>query len=281
MLYYFISLFFIPPLVALGLTWTALRPASRLWPLSSPEISLLVLVLAGTMAAYILDRFGRAGPPPEDTYNRPGFWRAQLHRLAPAFRRLGLILLGLTTLPAIWLNKPLVWLYLGLTGALSALYLFPLLPGRRRLIEIWPVKPFLLATVWILPTTILPLALVRLNQFPVGMIAQRFLLILANVIVFDGRDARGDSLSGKKNLFSIFGEKRARILVGLLLLAGAFIDPGTVRFTNHLFPEYLAFGSLFLVQCFQKPTVDRFPAWFFLLADLILLLPLVRRLWWG
>ncbi|QKG53986.1 hypothetical protein [Hymenobacter sp. BRD67] len=196
----------------------------RLWPASSQGVAGLhtvVLVFAATLLTYNLDAalpFKHSQPP--GTSGRKA-WQ-QRHR--PAM--LGLA--GTAALTGAYLLLTDGWVhFLPILLPLAALaigYSWPVLPWRgrwRAIREVPLLKVFLIAGVWAAVTVGLPaLALHRPLASALGLLGQRFCLVVALAIVFDIRDYSRDGAVALRTFPVLLGINGAK-LVSLSFLAAA------------------------------------------------------------
>ena len=125
------------------------------------------------------------------------------------------------------------WRYLPLLvplAALALLYSWPLARWRgraRALREVPLLKVFLIAGVWAAITVGLPvLALHRPLAEGLGLLGQRFLLVLALAIVFDIRDYGRDRRAGTRTFPGVLGVAGAQGLALGLLAGGMALGLG-------------------------------------------------------
>ncbi len=90
-----------------------------------------------------------------------------------------------------------VWVVLGITGVLTALYALPLLPNQQSFRSLSGLKVYFVALCWALTTVIVPVVddEKNIDVFVWMEFLQRFFLVLALLIPFDIRDLKDDNLS--------------------------------------------------------------------------------------
>ena len=102
-------------------------------------------------------------------------------------------------------------------GTIAVAYCVPVLPGIRRLKEIWYLKPVSIALAWSLATVALPLAGTSADvpvSTLIAALAYRFVFLLPNAVASDLPDANGDALAGLQTPATMWG---ARLLVPVCL----------------------------------------------------------------
>ncbi|MDO7851075.1 hypothetical protein [Hymenobacter convexus] len=165
---------------------------------------------------------------------------------------------------------------LPLTG-LALLYSWPLVrwQGRRRAVREVPLlKGFLIAGVWSAITVGLPaLALHRPLAEALGLLAQRFLLVLALTIVFDIRDLSRDRAAGTRTFPLVLGVAGAKA-AALAFLAAAM----TLGYERGVPPLGLGLTALAAAAVILLAEERRSDYFFALLADGVLLVPAVLYL---
>ncbi len=200
----------------------------RLWPPAGPRgPRAAVLVFAATLLVYNLDavlpfkHHQPAGASGRKAWQQRH--RRALAGLAGAAAAGG----GYLFLVDGW------WRYLPLLVPLAALalgYSWPVARWRgrpRALREIPLLKVFLIAGVWATVTVGLPvLALHRPWAGALGLLGQRFLLVLALAIVFDIRDYGRDRRAGTRTFPGVLGVPGARRLALALLAASMALGLG-------------------------------------------------------
>lgn len=159
-------------------------------------------------------------------------------------------------------------------AALALLYSWPLVPWRgqrRALREVPLLKGFLIAGVWSAITVGLPAeALQRPLAEVVGLLAQRFCLVLALTIVFDIRDLSRDRAANTRTFPVVLGVGGAKA-VALACLAGAM----TLGFERGAPPLGLALTALAAAAVILLAEERRSDYFFAFLADGVLLVPAV------
>ena len=158
--------------------------------------------------------------------------------------------------------------------ALALVYSWPLVrwQGQRRALREVPLlKGFLIAGVWSAITMGLPaLALHRPLIEALGLLAQRFGLVLALTIVFDIRDLSRDRAAGTRTFPVVLGVAGAKI-VALVSLAAAM----TLGFERGVPPLGLGLTALAAAAVILLADERRSDYFFALLADGVLLVPAV------
>jgi len=165
---------------------------------------------------------------------------------------------------------------LPLTG-LALLYSWPLVrwQGQRRAVREVPLlKGFLIAGVWSAITVGLPaLALHRPLDEALGLLVQRFALVLALTIVFDIRDLTRDRAAGTRTFPLVLGVAGSKA-AALAFLAAA-LALGYERGVPPLGLGLTALAAAAVILLAEERRSDYF---FALLADGVLLVPAVLYL---
>ena len=160
---------------------------------------------------------------------------------------------------------------------LALLYSWPLVrwQGQRRAVREVPLlKGFLIAGVWSAITVGLPaLALHRPLAEALGLLMQRFALVLALTIVFDIRDLTRDRAAGTRTFPVVLGVAGARA-AALAFLAAA-MTLGYERGVPLLGLALTALAAAAVILLAEERRSDYF---FALLADGVLLVPAVLGL---
>ncbi len=228
-----------------------------------------VLWFAGGMFVYNLDRWI---PDPADPINVPG--RARFARTRKWLIKLSLSVLVL--IPGCEKN----WLLLCLTGiaaVVSAFYcIIP--PGFSGRIKDSPVLKWLMPPVVVLATLTIPIWIkvenwaLLLHHWP--LLGGVFVALLTNILLFDQRDAAGDTSSGVRTIANRLAPKNLlRLLLVMMALQVGFLifEPhwGMVIFTLYVgglvgllqqkkrpeFYDWAVDGMLFvplIVKCFER-----------------------------
>lgn len=135
------------------------------------------------------------------------------------------VILLLISLP---FQKAHVLPYLIPLAILAFLYSVPIIKWRKRkirLLEVFLIKTFVLAFVWALATTILPLLEQNIeitSSFIIQQVISRMLFIFALCIPFEMRDLIKDKKNNVKTFPVIFGITKTKI-TGLLVVATELI----------------------------------------------------------
>ncbi len=160
---------------------------------------------------------------------------------------------------------------------LALVYSWPLVPWggqRRALREVPLLKGFLIAGVWSAITVGLPaLALHRPLAEALGLLAQRFCLVLALTIVFDIRDLSRDRAAGTRTFPVVLGVGGAKA-AAVVFLAAAM----TLGYERGVPPLGLALTALAAAAVILLAEERRSDYFFALLADGVLLVPAVLYL---
>lgn len=243
----------------------------RRWPAADGGVHgrVVALVFAATLLVYNLD----AVLPFKHRQPAGGSGRKawqQRHRGALA------ALAGLAALAAGYFFLADGWWHylpalLPLAG-LALLYSWPLVrwQGQRRAVREVPLlKGFLIAGVWSAITVGLPaLALHRPLAEALGLLAQRFALVLALTIVFDIRDLSRDRAAGTRTFPVVLGVGGAKV-AALAFLAAAMML-GYERGVPPLGLGLTALAAAAIIVLAEERRSDYF---FALLADGVLLVP--------
>ena len=167
----------------------AVVAGSAAWLGVRAGVPLLVAAYCGTYLVYRFDRTGLFSS--EDALNRP--------RPRTAWRSEGVSLLGAGVAGgwAAWELAPSTWPILAVLAGLTMAYVAPVLPGRRRLKDLGPAKPFVIAACWALGGVGVPAMQATLvtevkgwDVLALGVL--RGGVVLANTLLTDWPDREGD-----------------------------------------------------------------------------------------
>ena len=160
---------------------------------------------------------------------------------------------------------------------LALVYSWPLVrwQGQRRALREVPLlKGFLIAGVWSAITVGLPaLALHRPLAEALGLLTQRFCLVLALTIVFDIRDLSRDRAAGTRTFPVVLGVAGAKV-AALAFLAAAM----TLGYERGVTPLGLGLTALAAAAVILLADERRSDYFFALLADGVLVVPAVLYL---
>ena len=245
----------------------------RRWPTAAGGVNgrVVALVFAATLLVYNLD----AVLPFKHRQSAGGSgrkaWQQQHRRALAGLAGTAAMAAGYLFLADGW------WRYLpGLLPltALALVYSWPLVRWRGQrlaLREVPLLKGFLIAGVWSAITVGLPaIALHRPLAEALGLLAQRFGLVLAITIVFDIRDLSRDWAAGTRTFPVVLGVAGAKI-VALVSLAAAM----TLGFERDVPPLGLGLTALAAAAVILLADERRSDYFFALLADGVLLVPAV------
>ena len=245
----------------------------RRWPAAAGGVNgrVVALVFAATLLVYNLDAvLPFKHRQPAGGSGRKA-WQQQHRRALAGLAGTAALAAGYLFLADGW------WRYLpGLLPltALALVYSWPLVRWRgqrRALREVPLLKGFLIAGVWSAITVGLPaLALHRPLAEALGLLAQRFGLVLAITIVFDIRDLSRDRAAGTRTFPVVLGVVGAKI-VALASLAAAM----TLGFERGVPPLGLGLTALAAAAVILLADERRSDYFFALLADGVLLVPAV------
>ncbi len=243
----------------------------------TPSAPLLTLAFCGTFLVYQADRL--LWPSAEDAINRPGrvAW-ARRHRGYAWGAALAAAATGLATLP--WL-RPDTLLWGVAVGSLGVLHMAPLLPGRRRLKDLGPFKPFFIALAWGAGSVVLPVVEAggSLTGAVGAAVLYRFLFVLPNVFLVDWADRTGDRAVGLRSVASEWPWRRWRAFgasAALLAAVGAGIAVWGFGGPRLLLVD--AVGPLLMATATMRPPTVSRPAYGFVI-DAIVGWPAVTALW--
>ncbi len=182
---------------------------------ASPRLDASVgLACFGTLAVYAADRLL---DKPTGRSDRPR-WIAR-HRRALAL--LGGVALLLALGFALSLSRR-TYPAMAVAGLVTAGYILPILPGRRRLKDLFAAKAFLVALAWALITAAVPaLDLGASHEDALRLSIERFLFVLAAAIPFDVRDMKRDKADRIRTLPLILGLPLTKLTILLALLGFA------------------------------------------------------------
>ena len=243
----------------------------RRWPAAAGGVNgrVVALVFAATLLVYNLDAVlpFKHRQPPEGSGRKA--WQQRHRRALAALAGAAALAAGYLFLADGW------WRYLPVLLPLTLLalvYSWPLVhwAGQRRALREVPLlKGFLIAGVWSAITVGLPaLALHRPLAEALGLLAQRFALVLALTIVFDIRDLSRDRAAGTRTFPVALGVAGARA-VALVCLAAA-MALGYGRGVPPLGLGLTALAAAAVILLAEERRSDYF---FALLADGVLLVP--------
>ena len=244
----------------------------RRWPTGGGvSYRVVLLVFAATLLVYNLDAvLPFKHRQPAGTSGRKA-WQQRHRRGLAALAGAAALLAGYLFLADGW------WRYLPALlplAALALLYSWPLGRWRgrpRALREVPLLKIFLIAGVWSAITVGLPtLALHRPLAEAVGLLAQRFCLVLALAIVFDIRDLSRDRAAGTRTFPVVLGQAGAKA-VALAFLAAAML----LGFERGAPPLGLLLTGLSAASVILLADERRSDYFFAFLADGVLLVPAV------
>ena len=245
----------------------------RRWPAAAGGVNgrVVALVFAATLLVYNLDAvLPFKHRQPAGGSGRKA-WQQQHRRALAGLAGTAALAAGYLFLADGW------WRYLpGLLPltVLALVYSWPLVRWRgqrRALREVPLLKGFLIAGVWSAITVGLPaLALHRPLAEALGLLAQRFGLVLALTIVFDIRDLSRDRAAGTRTFPVVLGVVGAKI-VALASLAAAM----TLGFERGVPPLGLGLTALAAAAVILLADERRSDYFFALLADGVLLVPAV------
>ena len=245
----------------------------RRWPTAAGGVNgrVVALVFAATLLVYNLDAvLPFKHRQPAGGSGRKA-WQQQHRRALAGLAGTATLAAGYLFLADGW------WRYLPSLLPLTALalvYSWPLVrwQGQRRALREVPLlKGFLIAGVWSAITVGLPaLALHRPLAEALGLLAQRFGLVLAITIVFDIRDLSRDRAAGTRTFPVVLGVAGAKI-VALVSLAAAM----TLGFERGVPPLGLGLTALAAAAVILLADEQRSDYFFALLADGVLLVPAV------
>ena len=244
----------------------------RRWPAAGGVNGRVVaLVFAATLFVYNLDAVLPFKHWQPAGGSRRKAWQQQHRRALAGLAGTAALAAGYLFLADGW------WRYLpGLLPltALALVYSWPLVrwQGQRRALREVPLlKGFLIAGVWSAITVGLPtLALHRPLTEALGLLAQRFGLVLAITIVFDIRDLSRDRAAGTRTFPVVLGVAGAKT-VALASLAAAM----TLGFERGVPPLGLGLTALAAAAVILLADERRSDYFFALLADGVLLVPAV------
>ena len=243
----------------------------RRWPAAGVSLRVVLLVFAATLLVYNLDAvLPFKHRQPAGTSRRKA-WQQRHRRGLAALAGAAALVAGYLFLADGW------WRYLPALlppAALALLYSWPLGRWRgrpRALREVPLLKIFLIAGVWSAITVGLPaLALHRPLAEAVGLLAQRFCLVLALAIVFDIRDLSRDRAAGTRTFPVVLGQAGAKA-VALAFLAAAML----LGFERGVAPLGLLLTGLAAATVILLADERRSDYFFAFLADGVLLVPAV------
>ena len=248
----------------------------RRWPAAAGGVNgrVVALVFAATLLVYHLDAvLPFKHRQPAGGSGRKA-WQQQHRRTLAGLAGTAALAAGYLFLVDGW------WRYLpGLLPltALALVYSWPLVRWRgqrRALREVPLLKGFLIAGVWSAITVGLPaLALHRPLAEALGLLAQRFGLVLALTIVFDIRDLSRDRAAGTRTFPVVLGVVGAKA-AALAFLAAAL----TLGYERGVPPLGLGLTALAAAAVILLAAERRSDYFFALLADGVLLVPAVLYL---
>jgi 4-hydroxybenzoate polyprenyltransferase len=242
-----------------------------------PSAPLLTLAFSGTFLVYQTDRL--LVPSAEDVVNRPGrvAW-ARRHRGYAWGAALAAAAAGTAMLP--WL-RPSTILWGVAVGGLGVLHVAPLLPGRRRLKDLGPSKPFFIALAWGAGSVALPVVEAGgpLTVVAGAAVLYRLLFILPNVLLADWADRAGDRAAGLRSVASEWPWRRWRAFgaaSALLAAMGAAVAVWSFGGPRLLLID--AVGPLLMAGAVLRPPA-RSRLFYGFVIDAIVGWPAVTALW--
>ena len=238
-----------------------------------PDVPLLVLALCGTFLVYQADRALHL--PPEDALNQPQRW-AWVEQHRSLTWGLTVVALGgaVVVLPMV---RTEVLVLGSVLAGVGALYVAPLLPGRRRLKGIWYLKPVAIAGAWAVGGVVLPV--VEAGQaVTVGvgaLLGARVLFVLPNALLADWPDRAGDRRAGLGTPALRLSEHALRRLaLALLLGSGGLLAAAGVLLERPALGLVDAVGLLLMLGAVVRPR--RPSRWFYgFVIDVIIAWPIV------
>ena len=248
----------------------------RRWPAIDGGVNgrVVALVFAATLLVYNLDAvLPFKHRQPAGGSGRKA-WQQRYRRALAVLAGVAALAAGYFFLVDGW------WRYLSALLPLTVLalvYSWPLVrwQGQRRALREVPLlKGFLIAGVWSAITVGLPaLALHRPLAEALGLLAQRFCLVLALTIVFDIRDLSRDRAAGTRTFPVVLG------MVGAKAAALAFLAAAlTLGYERGVPPLGLGLTALAAAAVILLAEERRSDYFFALLADGVLLVPAVLYL---
>ncbi len=139
----------------------------------------------------------------------------------------------ITATPAFFMLPPAIMELCAVSGIFSFAYFLPALPGnRKRLRDFGLLKIFVLTSVWVLATTIMPLVATGSHMMAHPYeITLRFVFIFALCVLFDIRDMDTDTGNNIATLPHHIGETRAYRLVDISLIL--FMALALIQYIRH------------------------------------------------
>lgn len=187
-------------------------------PASSVDYRLLLLIFAGVVVVYVLDRldtFERI----TDRVKRPRHRWIEEHR---GSMRALLVGAAAAVVGLLWFVNARAVLLLGVLGAVSIAYSLPLFRGFKvGLKDFGLAKIFLIGLVWSSVTTLLPpieAGRAVLSRDVALLLVERFLFVFAITLPFDVRDMEIDRAQGIRTIPTVIGVTASRRLIAATLV---------------------------------------------------------------
>lgn len=181
------------------------------------SLPLLIMVFGGTLTVYSLHYYTKSTTALTTERN---LWSKQHQRLLLSLLTLGII-------ASVWGFVQLHYrtqLFTACSAVLALAYSFPIVPYKKRnkrLKEFGVLKPFLLASVWVAATTLLPLMELKLYDANWALECMaRFLLIFPLCILFDLKDQAVDA---QAHIKTIPNRLNARQTIGICYLSASLM----------------------------------------------------------
>ncbi|MFM6954491.1 MAG: hypothetical protein ACKOWL_05855 [Sphingobacteriaceae bacterium] len=183
------------------------------------DLRVVVLVFFATLALYNLSMvLSNPGKKPVSLLKRVQ-WMSKHQHLCSSFTLIG----GLSTLCLSFFLSAAAQIVLACLALISIAYSLPLVPFRGERVSLRNIpglKLVLIALVWALSTTLLPIIdnLASLSTNTVGMLlAHRILFFMAIAIPFDVRDIYQDSIYSLKTIAVALGKQKSQYVAHLSL----------------------------------------------------------------
>lgn len=207
----------------------------------APSVPLVVVAGCAVAAVYHLDR--RLSFSDEDRRNRPARRAWYVRHATGSNARL--LALGVVVAWAAARLRPETWAACGLCLVLAVCYLWPLLPGGRRLKAFGAGKPFALAAAWAGAGVALPVieAGAGVEMAAAGALGvYRFFFLLPNFWLSDWPDRHGDAAAGIRTPATRLDDRSMRRLA--VLWSGVAWATAAAGWSVGLFPGWIFVDAL-------------------------------------
>jgi 4-hydroxybenzoate polyprenyltransferase len=243
------------------------------------DFRIVALVFFATLAQYNLSMvLSNPGKNPSSLLKRVQ-WMSKHQHLCSSFSLIG----GLSTLCLSFFLSAATQIVLASLALISIAYSLPLVPFRGERVSLRNIpglKLLLIALVWALSTTLLPI-IDNPTSFSAGMLwmllAHRILFFMAIAIPFDVRDIYQDSIYSLKTIAVSLGKHKSQYIAHLsLALSSASWWHLYTYSVGHLIPIIVVWGVA--AWCIQTADKQKELFYFIILDGLLFLAPALLTL---